>query len=82
MFAHFLVIYRVVLPRIFIVWFVLLKTAILDAQAGAGFFGHRVGGQSKIYKTVIGGLCRLQFQLFFDVAGSCAGGANLIVYTS
>ena len=47
-----------------------------------GFLDHRVGGQSKIYKTVIGGLYRPQFLPIFYVAGSCAGGTNLIVYTS
>ena len=79
MFAHFLVIYRIVLLRIFIVWFVLLKTAIFDVQAGAKFCDHRVGGRSKIYKTVIGRHYRPHFQHNFYVAYSCAGGTNLIV---
>ena len=47
-----------------------------------GFLDHRVGGQSKIYKTVIGGFKDANSSSFFYVAGSCAGGTNLIVYSS
>ena len=48
-----------------------------------GFLDHRVGGQNKIYKSVIGGGFKdANSSSFFYVAGSCAGGTNLIVYSS